>query len=209
MSSLSTSLKNSYQKWLCPYEDYLRIAKPGVHQQLELEYGGPLTPSPAPSPMKRSSIQTPSSLRAESPLRQAADVPNGSVDGPVKDSDRDVSMADAPAPNGSQAASGFTAINSGGFTAVNSGFTSVNRAIPANSDAKGIATPKQFSTPLSSSKNTPEYRPSSLGPAGHKRQMSSDSQESTKKESPTDKDDGDSGSSRRSKRLKKGESYLT
>src|SRR4051794_29673093 len=40
MSSLSTSLKNSYYKWLWPYEQFLKIAKPGVHQQLELEYGG-------------------------------------------------------------------------------------------------------------------------------------------------------------------------
>ncbi len=36
MSSLSTSLKNSYQRWLCPYEEYLRLAKPGVQQQIEL-----------------------------------------------------------------------------------------------------------------------------------------------------------------------------
>jgi [histone H3]-trimethyl-L-lysine4 demethylase len=34
MSSLSTSLKNSYQRWLYPYEEYVRIAKPGVQQQL-------------------------------------------------------------------------------------------------------------------------------------------------------------------------------
>jgi [histone H3]-trimethyl-L-lysine4 demethylase len=33
MSSLSTSLKNSYQRWLQPYEEYVRIAKPGVQQQ--------------------------------------------------------------------------------------------------------------------------------------------------------------------------------
>ncbi|KXJ93379.1 hypothetical protein Micbo1qcDRAFT_161397, partial [Microdochium bolleyi] len=74
MSSLSTSLKNSYDRWLNPYENYLRQAKPGVYQQLEQEYGGPLTPSPAPSPLKRSTVNTPSSLRADSPaLRQATD----------------------------------------------------------------------------------------------------------------------------------------
>ena len=52
MSSLSTSLKNSYQRWLQPYEDYLRIAKPGVQHLLELENGGPFTPSPNTSPTK-------------------------------------------------------------------------------------------------------------------------------------------------------------
>jgi histone demethylase JARID1 len=203
MSSLSTSLKNSYQKWLCPYEDYLRIAKPGVHQQLELEYGGPLTPSPAPSPLKRSNVHTPPSLRAESPARHATDALQASIDGQTKDSDRDVSMSDAPAFNTPQATSGFTAINSGGFTAVNSSFTSVNRALTTASDVKGLATPKQYGTPLSSTKNTPEYRPSSLGPAGLKRQMSCESLDSAKKDSTVDKDEGDSGS-RRSKRLKKG-----
>ena len=54
MSSLSTSLKNSYQRWLQPYEDYLRIAKPGVQQRLEKENGGPFTPSPSASPNKNS-----------------------------------------------------------------------------------------------------------------------------------------------------------
>lgn len=37
MSSLSTSLKNSYHRWLYPYEQYLRAAKPGVYHQLQLE----------------------------------------------------------------------------------------------------------------------------------------------------------------------------
>lgn len=58
MSSLSTSLKNSYQRWLQPYEDYLRIAKPGVQHLLELENGGPFTPSPSTSPAKMN-IQEP------------------------------------------------------------------------------------------------------------------------------------------------------
>lgn len=81
MSSLSTSLKNSYQKWLCPYEDYLRLAKPGVHQQLEIENGGPFTPSPAPSPMARSNVNTPSSLQGASPARNASDALQVSVAG--------------------------------------------------------------------------------------------------------------------------------
>ncbi len=81
MSSLSTSLKNSYQRWLFPYEEYLRLAKPGVHQQLEYEYGGPLTPSPGQSPLKRPAYQnhTPSSLRGESPAIRASDALNSSL----------------------------------------------------------------------------------------------------------------------------------
>jgi [histone H3]-trimethyl-L-lysine4 demethylase len=203
MSSLSTSLKNSYQKWLCPYEDYLRIAKPGVHQQLELEYGGPLTPSPAPSPMKRSNVPTPASASTESPARHLTDALQASIDAQTKGSDQDASMADTPASNTPKPASGFTAVNSGGFTAVNSGFTSVNRSIPAVSDGKGPMTPKPNGTPTISTKNTPEFRSSLLGPSGLKRQMSCDSQDSVKKDS-ADQEDGDSGS-RRSKRLKKGE----
>lgn len=201
MSSLSTSLKNSYQKWLCPYEEYLRIAKPSVHQQLELEYGGPFTPSPAPSPMKRSNVHTPSGLRAESPARQATDALQATMNGNSKDTDRDVPMTDAP-PLAPPQTSGFTAINSGGFTAVNSGFTSVNRPSAAPTDSKAPTPTKSFATPLSTGKNTPEYRPSSLGPAALKRQHSCDSVDSAKKDSSTDKDDGDAGS-RRSKRLKK------
>ncbi|KAL0465761.1 PLU-1-like domain-containing protein [Neurospora intermedia] len=191
MSSLSTSLKNSYQKWLCPYEDYLRVAKPGVHQQLELEYGGPLTPSPAPSPMKRSNAQTPSDLRGESPSRHPTEA---AVNGHAKDSDRDVTMTDAPSIPAPPVKSGFTAINTGGFTAINSGFTSINRPLAPASEAI---------TPLSSAKNTPEVRPSAAGSSSLKRQLSFDStSDSAKKESSVDKDDGEAGS-RRSKRLKK------
>ncbi|TPX09550.1 uncharacterized protein E0L32_009293 [Thyridium curvatum] len=200
MSSLSTSLKNSYQRWLCPYEEYLRIAKPGVHQQLELEYGGPLTPSPAPSPMKRSNVNTPSSLRADTPARHATDALQASMNGHAKEGERDTPMADA-APAASQPTpSGFTAINSGGFTAVNSGFTSVNRQ--ASAETRSFTPPKQNGSPFPSAKNTPEYRPSGLGPANAlKRQLSSDSVD-TKKENGAEKDDVENGS-RRSKRLKK------
>ena len=203
MSSLSTSLKNSYQKWLCPYEEYLRIAKPGVHQQLELEYGGPLTPSPAPSPMKRSNVQTPSSLRGDSPARHATDALQATMNGHLRDDSPKTTGSPLAAPQVS--GGGFTAINSGGFTAVNSGggFTSVNRPLVAAAEPNGLTPPKQFGTPFSSNKNTPEYKPSSLGPVtALKRQRSTDSLDS-KKENGIEKDDGDSGS-RRSKRLKKG-----
>jgi histone demethylase JARID1 len=202
MSSLSTSLKNSFQKWINPYEEYLLRAKPGVHQQLELEYGGPLTPSPAPSPMKRSTVNTPSSLRADSPARNASDALQATMNGHAE-RDTPTATTEASPLAAPKAAGGFTAINTGGFTAVNSSFTSVNRSLAAT-EPKGVATPKQFSTPLSSAKNTPEYRPSGLGPASSlKRQLSCDSLDSSNKENATDKDDVDNGS-RRSKRLKKG-----
>lgn len=209
MSSLSTSLKNSYQKWLCPYEEYLRRAKPGVHQQLEWENGGPLTPSPAPSPMKRSTVHTPSSLRGESPARNATDVLQATMHGFTNGSERNTPITDAPPILAQPVTSGFTAINSGGFTAVNAGFTSVNRPIAA--DVKSFTPPKQFASPLSSAKNTPEYRPSGLGPSGLgpanalKRQLSCDSLD-LGKDNGGDKDD--EGGSRRSKRLKKGNVLL-
>ncbi|KAJ4857089.1 ARID/BRIGHT DNA binding domain-containing protein [Trichoderma breve] len=41
MSSLSTSLKNSFLQWLSPYEEYLRAAKPGDDHQLEEERVNP------------------------------------------------------------------------------------------------------------------------------------------------------------------------
>lgn len=217
MSSLSTSLKNSYQKWLCPYEDFLRVAKPGVHQQLEWENGGPLTPSPAPSPMKPSAINTPSSLRGDSPARHASSALQTSVN-----SKRDTPVVEAPPPAPpppppQPVTSGFTAINTGGFTAVNSGFTSVNRPVapaPAHAptpapapapapEPKNTPTKSRVGSPMPSAKNNQDYRPSSLGPtSGLKRQMSHDSVDSGR-ENGVDKDD-DGSNSRRSKRLKKG-----
>lgn len=118
MSSLSTSLKNSYQKWLHPYEEYLRIAKPGVQQQLEFEYGGPFTPSSADSPMRRAHQDTPPRLRDDSPAIRASTTLNATL----KELEE---PSDPPPPT-----SGFTAVNSGGFTPVNlapaSSFQAVN-----------------------------------------------------------------------------------
>ncbi|TLD31105.1 hypothetical protein PspLS_02479 [Pyricularia sp. CBS 133598] len=202
MSSLSTSLKNSYQKFLCPYEEYLRAARPGVHQQLELEYGGPLTPSPAPSPMKKSNINTPASARAGSPTRQASDALQATVNGKStasKDSLNSTKSAPSPAP---QPASGFTSINSGGFKAVNTGgFTSVNRT-PLPTGDSTTSTPVKSLAAAVSAKNTPEYRSSALGAANAlKRQLSCDSLDS-RNENGDSKEDADSNS-RRSKRIKK------
>lgn len=218
MSSLSTSLKNSYQKWLCPYEEFLRVAKPGVHQQLEWENGGPLTPSPAPSPMKPSSINTPSSLRGDSPARHASSALQASVnnerDTPIPTVD--VPPLPPPPPPPQPVSSGFTAINTGGFTAVNSGFTSVNRHVapapalapaptPVPEPKTNTPTKQQYGSPRTSAKNTPDYRPSSLGPVSAlKRHMSHDSVDSAR-ENGVDRDE-EGSNSRRSKRLKKGTS---
>jgi [histone H3]-trimethyl-L-lysine4 demethylase len=194
MSSLSTSLKNSYDRWLNPYETYLRQAKPGVYQQLEYEYGGPLTPSPAPSPMKRSNVNTPLSMRADSPARHATDALQASI-GPKQEGDRDTAMADIPAPT----SGGFTAINSSGFTAVNSGFTSIHKA--ASADARTFTPPQRpIESTSSSAKNTPDLRPS--GPSALKRQLSTDSLDINKQDG-TEQEEAEGGS-RRSKRLKKG-----
>ncbi|WZH45965.1 PLU-1-like protein-domain-containing protein [Fusarium acuminatum] len=171
MSSLSTSLKNSFQRWLCPYEEYLRLAKPGVHQQLEQEYGGPLTPSPAQTPVKRSNVNTPLSLRGDSPARNASDALQASISGLKIERDRDTPMSDAP-PHPSQAptSGGFTAVNSGGFTPMNSGFTSANRN--ASEPKSFTPDPKRFDSPTSSAKNTPDNRASALKATALKRQLS-------------------------------------
>jgi histone demethylase JARID1 len=217
MSSLSTSLKNSYQRWLHPYEEYLKYAKPGVHQQLEFEYGGPFTPSPANSPMKKSHQHTPSSLRDDSPAIRASDALNASI----RDAHdfRNIPMLDPPAAPTPPpvVSSGFTAVNAGGFTPVNSGpatFTpiSMNNHRRDRESENGFTPPRRNGeSPLSSAKNTPEYRPSTLSSAPLtngftsnplKRQLSHDSMDS-KKENGDSREDSESGG-RRSKRLKKG-----
>lgn len=186
MSSLSTSLKNSYQRWLCPYEEYLRVAKPGVHQQLEQEYGGPLTPSPGQTPVKRSHLNSPTSTKDNSPARQASDVLQNGL---KREPDRDTPMADAP-----------PAPSSGSFKAVNSGFTSVNRG---SHDGVNSSTPdpKRFHSP-STGIDTPDDL-SGLGAAATlKRQMSRETSSESKRQPDEEKDD--ESTNRRSKRLKKG-----
>lgn len=197
MSSLSTSLKNSYQRWLCPYEEYLRLAKPGVHQQLEQEYGGPLTPSPAQTPVKKSHVNTPSSAKGDSPARQASDALQGSLNGLKRETDRDTPMLDAPPAPTSAATGGFRAINSGGFTAVNSASKT-----PNGESRSFTPDPKRLGSPAASASNTPEARGSSLNPAAAVKRQLGDSTDSPKKDVDTDMEDGES-SSRRSKRLKK------
>jgi histone demethylase JARID1 len=223
MSSLSTSLKNSYQRWLFPYEEYLRLAKPGVHQQLEYEYGGPLTPSPANSPLKKSHQHTPSSLRGESPAISASNALNASMkeefhEKGMKNIPRLDSPAAMPTPppvhQPPPVTSGFTPVNAGGFTPVNAApatFTPI--AMRRDREESSFTPPRRpFDSPMSSAKNTPEYRPSALGSAPVvngftsnpmlKRQLSHDSLDSRGKGSQPPEDSENGG--RRSKRLKKG-----
>ncbi|KAF2279992.1 histone demethylase JARID1D [Westerdykella ornata] len=142
MSSLSTSLKNSYQKWLHPYEEYLRVVKPGVHQLLEMENGGPYTPSPAPSPLKKSAQGTPAGTATQpaSPAFRPSSTLNP-TDSPLVKLPATANPTDSPALRASAAlnaslqngpsststpepmlpsiSSGFGAVNAPGFTAVN------------------------------------------------------------------------------------------
>lgn len=130
MSSLSTSLKNSYQRWLHPYEEYLKLAKPGVQQQLEYEHGGPFTPSSANQPMKDSHQNTPISMRDDSPAIKASAALNASIKEIGDPLDAGSSAAEPPLPT---ANSGFTAVNTGGFTPVNltqASFQAVNAPPP-------------------------------------------------------------------------------
>ena len=220
MSSLSTSLKNSYQKWLHPYEEYLRVAKPGVQQQLEFEYGGPLTPSPAHSPLKRSHQHTPSSLRGDSPAVRASATLNATLKEP-EEPDKNIPM---PEPPRTVTSSGFTAVNTGGFTPVNLTPASFQAVNSSNGNLKwetenGTSTPRHLGeSPMNATKNTPELQSTSLSTGtltnGHvlnplKRTISHDSINgvgSGTDSGLTGENDGQNG--RRSKRQKKGRLLL-
>ncbi|KEQ86672.1 PLU-1-domain-containing protein [Aureobasidium pullulans EXF-150] len=193
MSSLSTSLKNSYQKWLQPYEDYLRVAKPGVQHQLELENGGPFTPSPGTSPLKISQNNTPNG--ETTPAMRASALLNASLDAgapvvqqtPVKPTP----PAPAPAPAPIQ---GFTPVN-GGFTSVNrpSGFTPVNgpNGIHATPENPRSIPKINMDSPRLLETNTPTLEPTNSA----KRPLGDGADKDT---------NGDvDGSGRRSKRIKR------
>ncbi|KAL3491276.1 PLU-1-like protein-domain-containing protein [Aspergillus germanicus] len=161
MSSLSTSLKNSYQRWLQPYEEYLRLAKPGVQQQLELEHGGPYTPSPNHSPMPKNPTPLEADTRSATPQgplipppattqiapRELSATPNKNPTPPVD-----------PTPPPRPIATGFTPVNTGGFTAVNQSpsFIAVNSAPPVKRETehesltpKSVAEHPKDATPVS------------------------------------------------------------
>lgn len=112
MSSLSTSLKHSYERWLNDYEQWLAGVKPGVQMQIDRERGGPLgTPSPGASPfspMKRSQPPTPSSLSRVTPAFQASQALQMSIGGRDTQSQPPEASWTAPHPGG------FHAVNAHG-----------------------------------------------------------------------------------------------
>ena len=170
MSSLSTSLKNSYQKWLLPYEDYLRVAKPGVQQQLEMMNGGPYTPSPGQSPAKKSQTNTPSKLNEDTPIMKASVALHANVNG--NSPQPAPSSRDSPAPPTNTG--GFTAVNAGGFTAVNApaakSFTAVNGTTSFNNSTNG--TPQKSAEPTPQGNGVQPIAPQPNGNPSLKRQAS-------------------------------------
>ncbi|GAB7347054.1 hypothetical protein MBLNU459_g3194t1 [Dothideomycetes sp. NU459] len=196
MSSLSTSLKNSYGKWLEPYEKYLRDAKPGVQRQLELENGGPFTPSPGHSPPKRSQHNTPNG--PDTPAMRASAALNASIASPGTPLPRAAPPQATPVAH----SSGFTPVNTG-FTSVNSrpqsAFTSVNgpnNGYHSTPDNAQSAPRPHLDSPHLSANNTPSFRPAvSDGSTTAKRPLS----EGPDADSNSELD----ASGRRSKRLKK------
>lgn len=198
MSSLSTSLKNSYQRYLQPYEEFLARAKPGVQQQLELEHGGPFTPSPRNSPMtKKPAMEengTPSRTREASPIMRLGTGSNTPMEKPA---DQPTPSVEPTPPPPRAAPAGFTPVNTAasGFTAVNHSpaFTPVNNAPAIKREGEnGVSTPKSVaehpahSTPI----------PNGQGEQQIKRAISHDSSSQA--------ENGDDPNGRRSKRLKKG-----
>jgi histone demethylase JARID1 len=212
MSSLSTSLKNSYQKWLQPYEDWLRYSKPSVLQQQEIENGGPYTPSPGPTPIK--SQQTPSSIGAASPAMRASTALNASIQdghGPIS---APVPSVEA-LPTRPLIASGFTAVNTGGgFTAVNapppsSSFAAINMPNGYHQTNTNRSTPQRSeASPMTSAKNTPDLRPFNGPELSMTPSLNGQGLNSLKRQLSSDADSGISGdadaSGRRSKRHKNG-----
>ncbi|KAF4763354.1 hypothetical protein HAV15_000627 [Penicillium sp. str.  len=218
MSSLSTSLKNSYQRYLQPYEEYLARAKPGVQQQLELEHGGPYTPSPLQSPMTHKPMfdenGTPSKVRDETPSlpRMAAShtpmaytpvAHTPMAHTPMEKSPEKPTppVEPTPPPPSRPAAAGFTPVNSGlgGFTAVNHSPFTPGSNTPANNGPpikregeNGASTPKVVSEHASVSTPINSQDEESL-----KRAISREDS------SQCENGDDDDGSGRRSKRLKK------
>lgn len=152
MSSLSTSLKNSYSRYLHPYEEWAKTAKPSVQAAVEAEFG-PITPSPANSPAKKplmdgKSLNSPISMGPDSPAIRASSALTTSVSG-TPDNRSDVDMADATPIKLS------TPLQGGGFTPVNAG----NGFTPVNIGPSGFNGDRTSDTRFS----TPSYRPNENG----------------------------------------------
>ncbi|EHY54178.1 hypothetical protein HRR83_008247 [Exophiala dermatitidis] len=198
MSSLSTSLKNSYQRWLHPYEEWLKYAKPGVQQQLENEQGG--TYSPAVAPHQSPAIQhppppsqsAPPAISTDSPRVQPTSAPEPPVHAvPVQPQQPQHQPTPVPPPAQPRpvSSSGFTAVNSG-FAAVNnpSGFTAVNtlNTLPpplikkeVNGASPSAQSPATSFLPINGPTVTTVHPPTAPMPNGHlnplKRAMSHES----------------------------------
>lgn len=200
MSSLSTSLKNSYQKWLSPYEEYLKVAKPGVQQQRELENRSPLASPAASTPPNHQSSQkgTPASNYADALMRASTD-----LNTTIKASEE-----------GCQASTGgFTAVNPGGFTAVNSTGSRLNGMLKKEND--GVSPNPQHVTSIS---NTPEHQdsPSLLaasplpnGTLSAKRTVSHENTNGDSGATPDQNGDPESPNGRRSSKRQKKENVPT
>lgn len=228
MSSLSTSLKNSYQKWLHPYEEWLKENKPRVLQQQELENGGPYTPSPAPTPVKAQ--PTPASIATSSPAMRASAALHATIQTTPQGPNPFVSTlgpqsghGPIPAPVPSVESMQPRPLISSGFTAVNapsSGFTAVNAPTPSSSFA-AINAPNGFhqtstqrstpqrseASPMTSAKNTPDLRPFTGPELSMTPSFAGQGLNSLKRQLSSDGDSGSGdpdASGRRSKRHRKG-----
>ena len=220
MSSLSTSLKNSYQRWLNPYEEYLRLAKPGVQMKLDHDLGGPITLSPAHSPVKRSTTNTPAGgAAAAGQASTLTSLASSALDLPMPDAndgdddDDDDGLGGRPTSPVHRSAS--TPVNRPALTPVNA----TNGSRRKVDDDRPSSRPSCDVSQGNSSKNTPEHHPWGLGPAingsissQRKRRRPSSSNDSPGQSLPGHEDVETNGASeiggRRSKRLKKGACVL-
>lgn len=222
MSSLSTSLKNSYQRWLHPYEEYLKIAKPGVQQQLEFEHGGPFTPTSVNQAMRDSQQGTPvgisPSMCDDSPAMRASVALNVSL----KEDDDHLNGCPPPAPELPRpvTSSGFTPVNAGGWNPVNltpASYQASNGPAPLlkRESENGIPSwPSQIHNTGSAppTKDLPDYlnaAPLTNGHSAHssnplKRTISHDSMNGMSGTDSGAAAEGEDANERRSKRVKKG-----
>ena len=222
MSSLSTSLKNSYQRWLHPYEEYLKIAKPGVQQQLEFEHGGPFTPTSASQALRDSQQGTPSgttpAMYDESPAVKASHVLNASL----KENDDHVDSYSPPRPEPPRpiTSSGFTPVNAGGWNPVNltpASYQTGNGPSPllkreAENGISSWSNPGSSTNLVAPTKDLPDYLKTAPLTNGHTPQPSNPLKRTISHDSMNGNSGTDSGlapesedsNERRSKRVKKG-----
>ncbi|KAI1943663.1 hypothetical protein LOZ66_000247 [Ophidiomyces ophidiicola] len=205
MSSLSTSLKNSYQRWLQPYEDYLLVAKPGVQQQLEIEHGGPYSPSPKSSPAaKKFSSHTNGLMAGPKPSPAAKTF---AVLKPSPETDRTPHKPELPPEEATPRVitSGFTAVNApANGVAKTPSFVAVNNLPPVK---KELEQPTEIADETLDSVTTPKTSESHHVPAANGYDVHSlkraHSTESALPSSQLENGDMDSANGRRSKRIKK------